>query len=118
MIVTAWGTKMVSHHVFFAANSTLDKIGKIPPAFWAKMGLGVLAIIVVVIVLRKVLKINKFVLGGAVFIGLGLVWFNWIYHRSEPKFLSPLVDRIAPFFPSAGAYETKQATTPDAPKKK
>ena len=67
----------------------------------------------VFVISQKVLKINKFVLGGVVFIGGGLVFFNWIYHRTEPKFLTPIVDRIAPFFPTAGAYETKQATTPD-----
>lgn len=117
MMVRAWGTRMIPHHLFFAVNNTLDKIEKVPPAFWAKVGLGVLGIILVVIVLRKVLKVNKFMLGGAIFIGLGLIWFNWIYHRTEPKFLTPLVDRIAPFFPSAGAYETKQTTTPDGSKK-
>ena len=69
--------------------------------------------------IQKVLKINKFVLGGVVFVGGGLMWFNWVYHRTEPKFLTPIVDRIAPFFPSAGAYETKQTTMPgDSTKKK
>ena len=105
-------------HPFFAATTTLDKLQKIPPAFWGKVGLGLAVVIVVFIIIQKVLKINKFVLGGVVFIGMGLIWFNWIYHRTEPKFLTPLVDRIAPFFPSAGAYETKQATTPGETKKK
>jgi hypothetical protein len=109
---------MASLHPLFAATTTLDKLQKIPPAFWGKVGLGVAVVIVVFIIIQKVLKINKFVLGGVVFIGMGLIWFNWIYHRTEPKFLTPLVDRIAPFFPSAGAYETKQATTPGETKKK
>jgi hypothetical protein len=55
---------------------------------------------------------NKFLLGGAFFIGFGILWFNWIYYRTEPKFLTPLINRIAPFFPTAGAYDAKQATTP------
>ena len=109
---------MVTHHLFFAATTTLEKLQKIPPAFWMKVGLGVAGVIVVFIIIQKVLKVNKFVLGGVVFIGMGLIGFNMIYHRSEPKFLTPLVDRIAPFFPSAGAYNAKQATTPDEAKKK
>jgi hypothetical protein len=96
-----------------APETTLQRLQRIPPAFWMKLGIAVGAVIVVFIVLRSVLKINKFVLGGAAFVGAGLIWFNWIYHRNEPKFLTPLVDRIAPFFPAAGAYETKQAGTPD-----
>jgi hypothetical protein len=98
-----------------AAVTTLQKLQNIPPAFWVKIGIGVLGLILVVVVLRKLLGINKFVLGGAAFIAAGLIWFNWIYHRTEPKFLTPLFDRIAPFFPSAGAYETKQAGTPGGP---
>jgi hypothetical protein len=103
---------MVHSSLSLAAATTLDKLEKIPPAFWAKVGLGVLGVIVVVIALRKLLKVNKFLLGGALFIACGLIWFNWIYHRSEPKFLTPLINRIAPFFPAANAYETKQAGTP------
>jgi hypothetical protein len=101
-------------------ETTLEKLQKIPPAFWLKVGTAVAAVIVVFIVLRSVLKINKFVLGGATFIACGLIWFNWIYHRNEPKFLTPLVDRIAPFFPAAGAYQTKQAGNilPATPPKK
>jgi len=96
-----------------AAGTTLERLEKIPRAFWIKVGLAVLAVIAAVLVFRAVLKINKFVLGGVAFIAAGLIWFNWIYHRNEPKFLTPLMNRIAPFFPAAGAYETKQAGTPD-----
>lgn len=90
----------------------MDKLQKVPREFWIKMAIGVGAVIAVVIVLRNLLKINKFVLGGAAFVAGGLIWFNWIYHRNEPRFLTPLINRIAPFFPAAGAYQTKQAGTP------
>lgn len=110
-------TTMSSQHAFFAAATTLEKLQKIPPAFWGKLALGVGAVIVVFIIIQKILKINKFVLGGVVFIGAGLMWFNWVYHRTEPKFLTPLVDKIAPFFPTAGAYQTKQTSTPASDKK-
>jgi hypothetical protein len=92
-------------------ETTLEKLQKIPPAFWMKLGIAVAVVIVAFIVLKSVLKINKFVLGAVTFIACALIWFNWIYHRNEPKFLTPLIDRIAPFFPAAGAYETKQGTT-------
>jgi len=83
-------TEMSIHTLFFAqAQTTLDRLKTVPPAFWGKVGLG----------------------GG-------LLFFNWIYHRSEPKFLTPFVDRIAPFFPTAGAYNAKQATTPGDTNKK
>ena len=111
-------TPMNTHHAFFAAATTLEKLQAIPPAFWGKVGLAIAAVVIVFILVQKVLKVNKFVLGGVVFIGGGVLFFNWVYHRTEPKILTPFVDRIAPFFPSAGAYNAKQATTPGETKKK
>jgi hypothetical protein len=103
---------MASAPLLFLGLTTLEKLQQIPPAFWAKIGIAVGAVIVIFIIVQKVLNVNKFVLGGVVFVAGGLIWFNWIYHRTEPKFLTPLVDRIAPFFPAAGAYDTKQAGSP------
>jgi hypothetical protein len=108
---------MDSHASLLLAATTLDKLKDVPPSFWLKVGGGVLFIVVVVVALRKLLEVNKFVMGGVLFVAFGLVGFNWLYHRTEPKVLSPLFDRIAPFFPSAGAYQTRQASTPDAGKK-
>ena len=109
---------MGTHSLFFAATTTLDRLQQIPRDFWLKAGGAVLAVIVVFIIIQKVLKINKFVLGGIIFVGGGIMWFNWVYHRTEPKFLTPLVDRIAPFFPTAGSYDAKQSTLPGDAKKK
>ena len=103
---------MSSAHPFLAATTALEKIEQIPPAFWLKVGIVVAALIVFVIVLRKLMNVNKFILGGVIFVGGGVFWFNMLYNRTEPKFMTPLFDRIAPFFPSAGAYNAKQATTP------
>jgi hypothetical protein len=108
---------MGSHDLCFAALTTMDRLKAIPPAFWMKAGIAVGGLIVVFIVINKVLNVNKFILGGVTFIAVGLVFFNWIYHRTEPKFLTPLVNRIAPFFPAAGSYDTTQSKTPDQTKK-
>jgi hypothetical protein len=103
---------MGSAHLFLAANTALERIQAIPPVFWLKVGAVILAIIILVIALRKLMNVNKFVVGGIIFVGGGIFWFNMLYNRTEPKFLTPLFDRIAPFFPTAGAYDNKQATTP------
>jgi drug/metabolite transporter (DMT)-like permease len=103
---------MGSAHVFLAATNALERIEKIPPSFWLKVGIAIAAIIVVVVLLRKLLNVNKFLLGGAVFIFGGVFFLNMLYHRTEPAALTPLFNRLAPFFPSAGAYDAKQSTTP------
>jgi hypothetical protein len=103
---------MGTAHLFLAANTALDRLQAIPRDFWLKVGAVILAIIIVVILLRKLMNVNKFVVGGVIFIGGGVFMINMLYNRTEPKFLTPIFDRIAPFFPTAGAYDTKQTNTP------
>ena len=94
--------------MFLLATSALEKAQSIPPATWLKLGLVVAAIIAVVVVLRAVAKMNKILLGVGVFVVVSIVFFSWIYNRNEPKWMSPVIDKIAPFFPSAGSYQGKQ----------
>jgi glucan phosphoethanolaminetransferase (alkaline phosphatase superfamily) len=94
------------------AESAFDKIKTLPPDVWMKIGIAIAAVIVGVYVLRRVMKVNKIIAAIVVFVVCTIVFFSWVYNRNEPKFLTPLVSRIAPFFPSAGAYNAKQQTTP------
>jgi apolipoprotein N-acyltransferase len=85
------------------ANTTpLEKLKQVPPEFWLKLGLAILAVVVVVIALRKLAQVNKVVLGVVVFVGLTIVGFNWIYERNEPAWATPVVEVLAEFFPSKG----------------
>lgn len=94
--------------MLFLATSALEKAQSIPPATWLKLGIAVAAIVAVVVVLRAVAKMNKILLGVGVFVVVSIVFFSWIYNRNEPKWMSPVIDKIAPFFPSAGSYQDKQ----------
>lgn len=70
--------------------------------FWIKMGIAVVALVVLVIVLRKVAKMNKVLLSVIVFIVVTVVGFNWIYERNEPEWATPAVNWLAGFFPTKG----------------
>ena len=94
------------------AVTALEKLQTLPPDVLLKIGIAVGGFIIAILVFRKVMKINKVIAGIVVFVVTTVVFFSWVYNRNEPKFLTPLVERIAPFFPSAGAYATKQGTTP------
>lgn len=94
--------------MLFLATSALEKAQSIPPATWLKLGIAVAAIVAVVVVLRAVAKMNKILLGVGVFVVVSIVFFSWIYNRNEPKWMTPVVEKIAPFFPSAGSYQDKQ----------
>jgi hypothetical protein len=95
--------------VLFAVTA-IDKMKTLPPAVWLKIGIAIAAVVIAVFVFRKVMRMNKVIAGVVVFVVCTVVFFSWVYNRNEPKFLTPLMDRIAPFFPSAGAYNAKQQT--------
>jgi hypothetical protein len=100
--------------MLFLAVSTLDKLKDVPHSFWLKVAIGIAAFFVLVFALKLLAGVNKIFLFIIAFVAGGLIFFSWVYNRNEPAFLTPIVDRIAPFFPSAGTLGNNQAKTPDA----
>ena len=94
------------------AVTALEQLKTLPPDVWLKIAIAIAAFIIAILVFRRVMKMNKIIAGVVVFVVVTVVFFSWVYNRNEPKFLTPLVDRIAPFFPSAGSYNAKQQTAP------
>lgn len=95
-----------------APVSALDKIKTLPPAIWLKIGIVVAAFILTVFLFRRVMKMNKIIASVIVFVVVTVFFFSWVYNRNEPKFMTPIVEKVAPFFPSAGAYSSKQGSQP------
>jgi hypothetical protein len=92
-----------------AANQTaLEKLKQIPTDFWIKVGIAVVAIIVVVILLRKLAGANKIILSVVVLLVVSIVGFNLIYERNEPEWASPIVEKLAQFFPAKDSYNANQ----------
>lgn len=98
--------------MFLIAVTALEKLQTLKPDVWLKIGIGIGAFVLAILLWRRVMKMNKIVAGVVVFVVVTVVFFSWVYNRNEPKFLTPIVDKIAPFFPSAGAYDNKQKSTP------
>jgi drug/metabolite transporter (DMT)-like permease len=94
------------------AVSAAEKFQQVPPSTWLKIGAAVLAVVLAVILVRRISKMNKVVMGVVVFVVCTILFFNWIYYRNEPAFMTPVINKIAPFFPSAGSYDTKQQQAP------
>jgi len=94
------------------AVSALEKMQTVKPEVWMKVGIAVLIFVVAVLVFRRVMKMNKIIAGVVVFVVFTVIFFSWVYNRNEPAFLTPIIDKVAPFFPSAGSYTTKQKSTP------
>ncbi len=97
--------------LFAAAVTThgtvADKLRHIPVEFWWKMALAIAVLITVVVVLRKVAKVNKVMLAVGVGLVSTIVGFNWIYERNEPKWASPAVNWLGGFLPTKGQVASK-----------
>jgi hypothetical protein len=94
------------------AVTALEKIKTLPPDVWLKIGIAVVGFVAIILVARRVMKMNKVIGGIMVFVALTVVFFSWVYNRNEPRFMTPIIEKVAPFFPSAGAYNSKQTTAP------
>ena len=94
------------------AVTAVEKLKTLKPDVWLKIGIGVGGFVLAILLWRWIMKMNKIVAGVIVFVVCTVVFFSWVYNRNEPRFLTPIVNKIAPFFPSAGAYDAKQQSTP------
>ncbi len=94
------------------AVTALEKMQTLKPDVWLKIGIVIVAFVVLILLLRRVMRMNKIIAGVIVFVVCTVIFFSWVYNRNEPKFLTPIVEKIAPFFPTAGAYSNKQQSTP------
>ena len=94
------------------AASAMDTLHTLPADTWVKIGIAIGGLVVAFIVLSKIAGMNKLIMSIVGFVVLTVVFFSWVYNRNEPKFMTPLVEKIAPFFPSAASYKDKQQSTP------
>lgn len=83
-----------------AFNFLALQLSRLPDKPWVQVAVGVVALILVVVVVRKIAKMNKVLLGVIVFLVLTMVGFNWIYQRDEPAWATPVVSKLATFFPT------------------
>jgi apolipoprotein N-acyltransferase len=100
----------------FAANTAsttaLDRLKEIPPDFWLKLCVALVALVLLVFLLRKVAHMNKIVVAVVTIILVTTVGFNWIYERNEPAWATPAVNFLSGYFPSKGVAAKHAAALP------
>jgi hypothetical protein len=68
--------------------------------FWLKAALVIVVFIAGVILLRKLAGMNKAVLAAILLVVGTALGFSWIYERNEPAWATPVVEKLAWFFPT------------------
>ena len=99
-------------HILFALilaaappPSAWEQLKRVPKETWINIGICLLAVVVITRVWKALKKFNDFAPYIAALLAAGLIFFYWVYDRSEPRFLTPLIDKLAPFFPSKGTQQ-------------
>ncbi|HKB89933.1 MAG TPA: hypothetical protein VKC60_05385 [Opitutaceae bacterium] len=90
------------------ASSALNRLEAVPPHAWLNIGGVILVVLLTVALVRRVAEMNRLVLTLLVSMVGSMFFFQWIYNRNEPAFLTSTINRLAPFFPGKNDYNRKQ----------
>ncbi len=97
--------------LLFAA-SALETARSVPAATWLKLGIVIASLVALVFILRKIAGMNKILVGVAVLVVVSVIFFSWVYKRNEPAWMTPVIEKVAPFFPKANSFEKRRNNTP------
>jgi MFS superfamily sulfate permease-like transporter len=86
--------------MLYFAVSAIEKIQHLPKKNLINLGLAALVVLVVIVLIKLAARMNKFVLGVIILVTFLVLMLTWVHERNEPKFLSPLIDAIAPYVPN------------------
>jgi hypothetical protein len=103
------------------ALTNLEKVQEVPASSMVNLVLAVLVLVVAVFLIKQASSMNKgfvFMIAAVIVIIVGM---TWVYQRNEPKFLTPFIDSIAPYFPKTPPPYSKRpepgSPAPTAPNK-
>ena len=82
------------------AVTTMEKLQQVPTRFWVNAGLTLAIGMVAILLVRHAARLNRLVLALIIFLLVTVVGFQWVFERNEPEFMTPYINRIAPYFPA------------------
>jgi MFS superfamily sulfate permease-like transporter len=96
------------HPLFVAAQlSTWEKLKAVPKDTWLNLGIVVLAVVIIVKAWRALKRLNDFAPYIAAAIAGSMILFFWVYERTEPRFLTPVIEPLTHFLPTKSASQEK-----------
>ena len=95
--------------MLFLAASALEKAAQLPKSFWVNVVMAIAGLIIGVMLFQHAARMSKLSLSLIIFLLITVVGFQWIFERNEPRFLTPTINQIAPYFPSKINYTGRQS---------
>lgn len=88
-----------------AQPSTWDKVRGVPAQAWLNLVICVLAVVLVTRVWKALKKFNDFAPWFAAALAASMILAYWVYERTEPRFLTPFVEKLALLLPTKAKQE-------------
>lgn len=88
-------------NAFFKTN---DLVANIPESDWLRFGILLLLLLAILQTVRLVSRVNRALLLFVFVVGTAGLMMSWVHNRNEPAFLTPVVETVAPWFPSKVRY--------------
>lgn len=82
-----------------------EPLRKIPAQFWINLVLCLVGVIIVIRFWRALSKVHSFMPWLAAMVAAFMILSFWTYNRTEPRFLSPVVDKLALVLPTKAKHE-------------
>jgi len=76
----------------------------LPPDFWFKTGVFLVFVLVLVLAYRIYHKSNKIFFSIVMAVVFAVIFFNWVYNRTEPAWMTPVIEKMAKIFPTKDYY--------------
>ena len=80
--------------------STNELATRLQESDWLRFGALLLALLAALQIIRLVSRANRTFVLVVVGMGTFMLFANWVRHRNEPTFLTPVVEAVAPYFPT------------------
>lgn len=82
-----------------------EKLRHIPGQTWLNLGLCVLTVVVVLRLWRTLKKFNDYAPWIVSMLAGVMLLSYWTYNRTEPRFLTPVVEKLTMFLPTKVKHE-------------
>ena len=91
--------------ILAAPLTTWEKLQRVPNQAWLNLVICVVAVVLVVRMWRALKKFNDYAPYIVAMIAASGIMAFWVYERTEPAILTPVVERLTNFLPTKAKHE-------------
>ncbi|MEX2043726.1 MAG: DUF6332 family protein [Opitutus sp.] len=91
--------------ILAAQQTAWEQLQRVPSETWINIGICVAAVVIIARVWRVLRRFNDYAPWLAAVVAASMILFYWTYNRTEPRFLSPLIEPLTQIMPTRSQQE-------------